>query len=91
MRWGTGNLRPWRTVVKTRELWLIDEVRVHIDDVDDLGSFIEFEAPVTKTLDVEACHRCIAELREAFGPAMGEHIAVSYCDLLGTSEDASPA
>ena len=31
-------------VKKSREIYLLDNVRVHLDDVDDLGHFFEFEA-----------------------------------------------
>jgi adenylate cyclase class IV len=91
MRWGIQKMQPWRTVVKTRELWLVGDVRVHLDEVDGLGCFIEFEAPVTQNLDAKACHSRIAKLRSAFGSTLGEHIAVSYCDLHSESESTSPA
>jgi adenylate cyclase class IV len=31
------------TVVKRRQLWLLDATRIHLDDVDGLGSFVELE------------------------------------------------
>lgn len=33
-----------RVVDKQREIFLLDNVRVHLDEVKDLGSFLEFEA-----------------------------------------------
>ena len=41
-RWGMVSLREWLIVVKTREVYLIDNVRIHLDRVRDLGDFIEF-------------------------------------------------
>jgi adenylate cyclase class 2 len=81
-RWGTRNLKPWLMVEKTREVWIVDDVRIHLDDVKDLGTFIEFEALVSRRFNVTACHEAIARLREAFMPLMGEPISVSYSDLL---------
>ena len=81
-RWGTHGLKPWLTVSKTRELWMIGDVRIHLDQVDDLGTFIEFEALVSRRFDVKMCHAAIAELRERFQPLMGEPLSVSYSDLL---------
>ncbi len=84
-RWGTQSLKPWLTVVKTRELWMLSNVRIHLDEVDDLGTFIEFEAMVSREFDVKECHMSIDHLREIFTPILGEPISVSYCDLMDQS------
>lgn len=86
-RWGTHSLTAWLTVCKRRELWMIDSVRVHLDEVEQLGDFIEFEAPVSRILSVHRCYQLIGSLREAFGPALGEHISVSYSDLMQQLEE----
>lgn len=80
-RWGTRGLKPWLTVRKTRELWMLDNVRIHLDDVERLGRFIEFEAVVSRKHDVQACHERINQLRQTFGPTMGEPVGPSYSDL----------
>jgi adenylate cyclase class IV len=82
MRWGTMSLKPWLTVVKHRELWMLNYVRVHLDAVDRLGTFIEFEAKVSKRHDARQCRMAVDHLREAFGPVLGEPISASYCDLM---------
>lgn len=81
-RWGTRSLKPWLVVEKTRDLWIFGEVRIHLDDVKDLGCFIEFEAIVSRRFNVKACHEAVARLREAFIPLLGEPISVSYSDLM---------
>lgn len=81
-RWGTHSLTEWLRVTKTRELWLVDSVRIHLDLVPRLGTFIEFEAPISKAMPVEACHDRIARLREAFTPILGEPCSASYSDLM---------
>jgi adenylate cyclase class IV len=57
-------------------------VRIHIDTVDRLGTFIEFEAMVTRSFTVRDGHDAIAELRDIFGQMLGEPISVSYSDLM---------
>src|SRR6185295_3041226 len=52
-RWGTHNLKLWLKVVKVRELWMIGDVRIHLDHVEELGKFIEFEAMVSRRFDVK--------------------------------------
>jgi predicted adenylyl cyclase CyaB len=68
-----------RTVVrKTRHLFLHKGARIHLDDVEGLGTFIEFEVPVAEGVDA-ALH--MHELREAFGIAADAVIRGSYADL----------
>lgn len=81
-RWGTQSLREWLKVVKKRDLWMIQPVRIHLDVVEGLGQFIEFEAKVSRQFDVKECHAAIAELREIFTPVMGEPVSASYSDLM---------
>jgi homotetrameric cytidine deaminase len=63
------------TVAKRRRLLLADDVRIHLDDVDDLGTFIELEAPEDGDQDAK-----VERLREALD--IGELIPGSYSDLL---------
>lgn len=81
-RWGTMTLKPWLTVTKHRELWMLNYVRIQLDTVDRLGTFIEFEAKVSKRHTGGQCRRAVEHLREAFGPVLGEPISKSYCDLM---------
>ncbi len=85
-RFGTTPLPVYVVVEKSRELWLSRNVRIHLDEVDRLGRFIEFEALVDRQQDVQVCHDRIAELREAFAPVLGEMLACSYADLLALEQ-----
>lgn len=81
-RWGYISLREWLKVRKQREIWYLDNVRIHLDHVEDLGHYLEFEALVTRRHHINRCHEQIAHLRRAFQPVLGEVIAQSYSDLL---------
>ncbi|MEO1718313.1 MAG: CYTH domain-containing protein [Planctomycetota bacterium] len=88
-RFGTRDLPVELTVGKMRCLFLTGPVRIHIDDVEGLGSFIEFEAVVSRAHPVRKCHELVSQLREHFRPAMGEPIAVSYSDLQRLEQETS--
>lgn len=81
-RFGTRPL-PVRVIVdKTREIWMKDNLRIHLDDVSGLGRFIEIEALVTPRSHVGACHLQIGEFLKALTPILGEAIALSYSDMI---------
>ena len=81
-RFGTRSLPVDIVVSKRREVFLTGPVRIHLDEVDSLGAFLEFEAVVSRAHPVKRCHELVAELREAFRLATGEAIAVGYADLV---------
>ena len=81
-RWGTHSLRPWVTVHKLREIWMLANRRIHLDVVEDLGTFIEFEGIVSKSQTADQCEDAVNLLRLQFQPVLGEPIAESYCDLM---------
>jgi adenylate cyclase class IV len=87
-KWGTVSLRPWLVVRKKRELWRFDNVRIHLDDVEGLGRFIEFEARVLRGRTARGCTKMVARLREKFGLAMGEPVSVSYSDLVAAEAES---
>lgn len=85
-RFGSRPLPVWLTVKKRRELWLMGAVRIHLDEVESLGSFLEIEALVSPKQNVGKCHELVAELRRKLGPALGEPLSGSYSDLLAAEE-----
>jgi len=74
---------PVVTVRKRREVLLIDNVRVHLDQVDGLGSFLELEAVVDAAHDDAACRRQVDRIMSALGLAENDLIRASYSELLG--------
>jgi len=74
--------RPLAIVRKRRELWLLDNLRVHLDDVDGLGTFLEFEAVVDATHDEAACRALVWRLLPVFGLTESQCVRASYGDLV---------
>lgn len=88
VRFGEGTLIPWKVVRKTRELWMVGNVRVHLDQVEDLGLYVEFEAVVSARHDLAECRAMVQHLREEFAPIMGEALGGSYESLVPELSDA---
>ncbi len=88
-RFGVSPLPELVVVRKRRELHLLENVRIHLDEVEGLGQFIEFEALVSPGFPVAKCHASVDRLRAAFGPALGEPLSVSYADLLIQERDGA--
>jgi len=57
-------------------------VRIHLDEVEGLGAFIEFEAVLSGECDDEDGERKLAHLQEVFELAPDDHFEQSYLELL---------
>jgi adenylate cyclase, class 2 len=66
-------------VKKRRELFLLDGTRVHLDEVEGLGTFLEFEIPVR---DEQEASSQMKFLRDQFGIDDGAIFTSSYSDLI---------
>lgn len=70
-------------VDKHREIYFLDNVKVHLDRVAGLGTFVEIEAiDDDGTRSLETLRAQCEELLRAFGIAEDDLLAVSYSDLL---------
>ncbi len=69
-------------VQKVRSLWLWHNVRIHLDTVEQLGTFIEFEAVLRGGLDDADGHQKVADLRRCFAIVDSDLLVRSYVDLL---------
>jgi homotetrameric cytidine deaminase len=70
------------TVTKRRHLLMWEGVRIHIDEVEGLGNFLELEAVAEPGSDLTAEHAKVARLRTELGIEDANLIATSYADLL---------
>lgn len=86
-RFGEGPMPVWIIVRKLRDLYMLGNVRIHLDRVEGLGEFLEFEALVSMDNSVAKCHAAVEDLRARLQPALGEPIACSYADLLAAEAD----
>ena len=73
---------PLVVVHKRREVLLWDNVRIHLDEVDGLGSFLELEAGVDASHDETACRAQIDSLMNALRLSEPELIRASYAELI---------
>jgi homotetrameric cytidine deaminase len=73
-------------VAKRRHLLVWEGVRIHLDDVDRLGAFVELEGVAPTDSDLAREHELVDRLRAELG--LGEPVAVSYSDLLLDAPEA---
>jgi homotetrameric cytidine deaminase len=76
-------------VEKVRRLLLWQDVRVHLDAVDGLGTFVELEAVAPSDSDLNDEHRKVAELRGVLDIADDAIEATGYASLLLASGAAT--
>lgn len=69
-------------VRKVRRVYLAENIRVHLDTVQGLGRFLEFELIVSARHPLQSCRRRVWQLLERFGIEPADLIGVSYSDLL---------
>ena len=69
-------------VSKRRRLFLWEGVRIHLDEVEDLGTFVELEAVLPDAGDLATARAKLARLRSELGIADDTLVAVGYADLL---------
>ena len=78
-----------RAVVrKRRELFLYENVRIHLDTVEKLGNFLELEAVLTGHVGQAESLRRLEHLAGALGIRPEQRLAGSYGDLVVRSNSA---
>jgi adenylate cyclase class IV len=68
-------------VRKTRRLYLHRATRIHLDEVDGLGTFVELETVITDQSDREGQAE-LDEIATALGLRVEDRVAVPYVELL---------
>jgi homotetrameric cytidine deaminase len=69
-------------VSKRRRLFLWQGVRIHLDQVDDLGTFVEFEAVLPDAGDLATANAKLVRLRDEVGIEDDALVSAGYADLL---------
>ena len=75
-------------VSKARRLFIFESVRIHIDRVDGLGDFIEFEGVAADNADPGDFARLLNDLRQSLGIRDEDLLRESYSDLLRSTASA---
>jgi adenylate cyclase class IV len=70
------------TVLKRRRLFIWRSVRIHLDEVARLGTFIELEAVAPGDSDLTHEHELIRELRELFAITEQRLVPIGYAKQL---------
>ena len=74
------------TVRKRRTLYRCGQTRIHLDEVEGLGHFLELEVVLADGQGVADGEAIAADLMERLGITDGDLVAVAYVDLLTDSK-----
>lgn len=75
-------------VSKARRLFILGDLRIHLDRVEDLGDFIEFEGVAADGGDPSGFAEVLDDMRRSFGIHDADLLRGSYSDLLGAAARA---
>ncbi len=82
-RFGEQEMHTRCVVAKSRELWKLGPTRIHLDEVEGLGWFLEFERELSEDeVNMDRAHGDLKRLRQQLAPTLGETISRGYADLL---------
>jgi len=77
LAWGIGG-----RVIKQRLLYLVGQTRIHLDDVQGLGSFLELEVVLRDDQSVQDGEREAQRIMQLLQIAPSQLVEVAYVDLL---------
>lgn len=69
-------------VEKWRELYFYKNVRIHLDDVRDLGWFLEFESVISDDVDRDTAQQSLDEVIDILNDYLSETLSSGYMNLL---------
>lgn len=72
-------------VRKKRTLYMVSQTRIHLDEVEGLGDFLELEVVLRDGQNEEEGMRIADGLLAEFGVSEGDLVAEAYVDLLARS------
>lgn len=84
-----GVLGVKSVVRKTRRLFIFNGVRIHLDQVEDLGDFIEFEGVAPSGGDPSGFAELLDDLRRSFGICDEDLLRASNSDLIRSVASAA--
>jgi adenylate cyclase class IV len=81
IRWPDLDRTVRSVIVKTRELWTLGSVRIHLDAVSGLGDFFELEGVCGAGDDPARLRSEVDALVAHFRDSLGEPIGTSYAEM----------
>lgn len=78
----TQALGVWKVIKKQRLLYWFENVRIHLDHVEGLDDFMEFEGIVEHAQQTDAVRQKVEQLQLIFRISSSHLISHSYSDLL---------
>ena len=78
----TSTLEVRGTVRKKRLLYRVGRTRIHLDDVENLGTFVEIEVVLGPDEPPEAGKAAAEDLMKTLGIATSDLVDVAYIDLI---------
>ncbi len=78
-------------VRKRRTLLLVGQTRIHLDEVDGLGDFVELEVVLEEGQSAESGERLARQLMASLGIDEGALVERAYIDLIVESEETGQA
>ncbi|KAL3267408.1 hypothetical protein HHI36_011537 [Cryptolaemus montrouzieri] len=69
-------------VKKTRRLYMLDQTRIHIDYVEDLGDYMELEVVLLPNQSIEDGEEIASSIMKQLNIGKEDFIASAYVDLL---------
>ena len=69
-------------VVKSRTLYMVGDTRIHLDQVEGLGEFVELEAVLGPEQTEQQGRAMVDELMQTLGIGEADLVDVAYIDLL---------
>ena len=73
-------------VIKTRQLYLAGQTRIHVDAVQDLGDFVELEVVLRDDQSEDDGVKIAHALMQALGIAETDLLDVAYVDMLAAQQ-----
>lgn len=70
------------TVKKKREVFIVGQTRIHLDQVDELGTFVELEVVLDSNQTPEQGRSIASDLMEKLGINESDLVSCAYADLL---------
>jgi len=81
-----NNLGVKAIVKKRRRVFLLENTRIHIDEAEGLGDFLEFEVVFGEDTTPDGARKMVALLMDEFDIKDEDLVGRSYCDLLEGTE-----